>query len=74
MAVLPATGMNCQAYVPAPSVSRSTPFVPVIRTSLFASGVPNGYGPEPPPVPTTNSRIPFTGSAPPVGVWSAKRS
>ena len=42
VAVCPATGMNFHEYDPSASVSLSTPFTPVMRTSLLAIGVPNG--------------------------------
>ena len=50
-------GTNCQEYVPFPNVSFSTPNVLLLRTSLLGSGVLKEYSP-PPPVPTTNARIP----------------
>src|SRR5439155_991226 len=41
-AVCPATGTNCQEYDPSLSVSLSTPYVPLSRTSLFGrTVVPN---------------------------------
>jgi len=42
VAVCPATGMNFHEYDPSARVSLSTPFTPVMRTSLLAMGVPNG--------------------------------
>src|SRR6266545_3686465 len=73
-AVCPATGTNCQVYVPSPSVSFSTPYVPLSRTSLFGrTVVPNTSTPCP-PVPTVNCRIPFCGSFTSSGVCGANRS
>src|SRR5881396_1313324 len=73
-AVCPVTGMNCQAYVPSPRVSFSTPNTPLIFTSLFGTICVLGRSWPSPPVPTMISRIPFTGSGAPVGVWGANRS
>ena len=40
--VLPATGTNFHEYDAESSVSCNTPNVVLLRTSLFAAGVPNG--------------------------------
>src|SRR5207249_7859057 len=74
VAVWPATGMNCHVYVPSPRVSLSTPYTLLIRASLF--GMMSVLVPSrpSPPVPTMISRMPFTGSATPAGVWGANRS
>src|SRR2546422_2757001 len=74
VAVCPATGMNCHAYVPSPKVSFSTPNTPLIFTSLFGMMSVFGKSWPSPPVPTMISRIPLTGSAAPVGVCGANRS
>ena len=73
MNVWPATGMNCQEYVPSPSVSLSTPGTPDLRTSLFGWAAVTELVPIP-PVPTVNCRIPRCGSSTPAGLCGAKRS
>src|SRR5881394_3306088 len=65
----PAMGMNSHVYALEPSalsVSLSTPYVELFRTSLLAATDANELWPAP-PVPTTNSRIPNAGSAVPSG-------
>ena len=56
-----------------PSVSSSTPKVVLLRTWL-----PDRIDPNlpwlSPPVPTTNSRMPFALSGAPDGFWGANRS
>src|SRR2546426_11730237 len=73
-AVWPATVMNSHAYVPSPKVSFSTPNTLLRFTSLFGMMSVFGKSWPSPPVPTMISRIPFTGSAKPVGVCGANRS
>ena len=73
-AVWPATGMNCQAYVPSPNVSFSTPYTLLIRTSLFGMMRVLAASRLFPPVPAMNCRMPLTASATPAEVWGAKRS
>src|SRR5438067_2399048 len=72
----PAMGMNSHVYALEPSalsVSLSTPYVELLRTSLLGETDPKEVWPAP-PVPTTNSRIPNAVSAVPSGVWGANRS
>src|SRR6266704_5330966 len=70
--VAPGSGMKLQSSPLPRNVSFRTPNVSKLRISLLAANVP---GPSwlRPPVPTTNSRIPF-GSGTPPGDWGAKRS
>ena len=74
MAVAPATGMKRHAYEASDNVSRSTPYTPLICTSLL--GMMNVFGSSSPapPVPTMISRIPATESGVPSGRCGAKRS
>ena len=66
--------MNCHAYDPSPSESLSTPYTPLMRTSLLAMiSVLTASSPSP-PVPTMIWRMPFTGSATPAVVCGANRS
>src|SRR5882724_11105999 len=74
VAVWPATGTNCQLYDPSYNVSCSTPYTPLIRTSLLAVIRVLGLSSPSPPVPTMISRMPFTASATPAGVWGPNRS
>jgi len=66
--------MNCHEYDPSPSVSFSTPYTPLMFTSLFGMISVLGESSPSPPVPTMISRIPFTGSAAPAGSCGANRS
>src|SRR6266540_2658441 len=74
VAVCPAIGRNRQEYVPSPSVSFSTPYVPLSRTSLLGrTAGPNTFTPWP-PVPTVNCRSPCSASATSSGLCGANRS
>ena len=73
MNVPPASGVNAQTYPVGCNVSLSTPNVVLFRAWLFGAIVENASRAAP-PVPTTNSRIPFAVSSAPLGVCGAKRS
>ena len=60
--------MNCQEYEPSLRVSFSTPYAPLICTSLFGMMSVLAWSRPSPPVPAMIWRIPFTGSATPAGV------
>jgi hypothetical protein len=66
-------GTNEKSYDDALSVSFSTPWVVLLRTSLFGGLAVKGTV-ACPPVPTTNWRIPKAGSAAPLVDCGANRS
>src|SRR5207302_5679304 len=73
VSVWPTTGTNSQEYEPFANLSLSTPNAPLMFTSLFGMVSVFGASRPSPPVPTMISRMPFAGSASPVGVRGAKR-
>jgi hypothetical protein len=68
----PFTGVKLHSYPRGWSVSRSTPNVSALRTSLLGATLPIEVWLLP-PVPTMNSRMPCASGAP-AAVWGAKRS